>query len=50
MKSDAKPFLLCTARNIPLLLHDKVKQELSEIEANKKGYFQSKTAHSLMCL
>ena len=33
LKPDAKPFSLGTARNIPLLLRDKVKQELSNMEA-----------------
>ena len=33
LKPDAKPFSLGTARNIPLPLRDKVKQELSNMEA-----------------
>ena len=33
LKLDAKPFSLGTARNIPLPLRDKVKQELNDMEA-----------------
>ena len=33
VKPDASPFSLSTARNIPLPLRDKVKQELDVIEA-----------------
>ena len=33
VKQDAQPFSLGTARNIPLPLHDKVKQELVAMEA-----------------
>ena len=33
LKPDAKPFSLGTARNIPLPLRDKVKQELNDMEA-----------------
>ena len=33
VKPDAQPFSLGTARNIPLPLHDKVKQELDAMEA-----------------
>ena len=33
VKQDAQPFSLGTARNIPLPLHDKMKQELNAMEA-----------------
>ena len=33
LQPDAKPFSLGTARNIPLPLYDKVKQELNDMEA-----------------
>ena len=33
VKQDAQPFSLGTARNIPLPLRDKVKQELDAMEA-----------------
>ena len=35
VKPDAEPFSLGTARNIPLPLHDKVKQELDAMEAQE---------------